>query len=84
MGDAVRRMCHVVPHDLALSDIGIIMSKRIPEIPLRVVLMRDFLTSPWACAIDMPTILCYPALSCTSLITEPRRLDWEDVARPDI
>jgi hypothetical protein len=47
----VEWMCHVVSHDLALSDIGIKMSKRIPEISfpidtLRVVLMRDFLTSP--------------------------------------
>ena len=61
-------ICHVVPHDLALFDIGIKMSKRIPEIPfqtdiLRVVLMHDFRHRPWACAIDMPTILCYPTLS---------------------
>ena len=65
-GCRVEWMCYVVPHDLTLSDIGIIMSKRIPELPLRVVLMPDFLTPPWACAIDILTIL-YPALSCISL-----------------
>ena len=50
-GMLVEWTCHVVPHDLALSDIDIKMFKIIPEIPfpidtLRVVLMRDCLTSP--------------------------------------
>ena len=70
----VEWMCHVVPHDLALSDMGI----KIPEIPfpidtLRVVLMRDCLISPLCHIYTNYPLLSYS--SCISLVTDPRRLE---------
>ena len=45
-------ICHVVPHDLALFDIGIKMSNRIPEIPSVMAFLKLAVLngSTWFCS----------------------------------